>query len=306
MPDPIVPDPALSPTPALQGGATDRLVDLALRGAIGAAIALPYPRRVAFFGGLARRVAGPLAGYRRRALHNLALIHPDWPEARRRAVAEEVLDNFGRTLIENYSWRELGARLAGTPVTGGGLPHLEEARARGRPVVFVTGHFGNHEAPRHALTHLGYRIGGLYREMGNAFVNAHYAGTMASVSGPVFAKGRKGTLGFVRHLAGGGMATILFDLHDRAGVAIPFLGRPALTATTAANLALRYDALLLPYWGIRRPDGLGFDVVLEEPIPHGTPLAMMEDATRRLEARVRAHPGQWFWVHRRWKGTPPQ
>jgi KDO2-lipid IV(A) lauroyltransferase len=304
MPNRSEPDPV--PTPSLRGSAADRVVDFALRGAIGAAMALPYPQRVAFFGTMTRRVAGPLAGYRRRALANLALIHPDWTETRRNAVAEQVLDNFGRTLIENYSWRELGARLAQAPVTGGGLAHLEEARARGRLVVFVTGHFGNHEAPRHALARLGYSIGGLYREMGNPYVNAHYAATMERVSGPVFAKGRKGTLGFVRHLAGGGMATILFDLHDRGGVAIPFLGRPATTATTAADLTLRYDALLLPYWGVRQADGLGFEVALEEPIPHGTPLAMMTEATRRLEARVEAHPGQWFWVHRRWKGAPPQ
>ena len=297
---------SLPATIPAQGSTADRLVDLVLRGAIGTALAMPYPRRVAFFGGVARRLAGPLTGYRRRALRNLASIHPDWPEARRRALAEEVLDNFGRTLIENYSWRELGERLSRTPLTGGGLPHLEEARTRGRPVIFVTGHFGNHEAPRHVLTRAGYRVAGLYREMDNPFVNAHYAATMAEVSGPVFPKGRRGTLGFVRHLAGGGMATILFDLHDRDGVAIPFLGRPALTATTAADLALRYDALLLPYWGIREPDGLSFDTVLEEPIPHGTPRAMMEEATRRLEARVAEHPGQWFWVHRRWKGVPPQ
>jgi KDO2-lipid IV(A) lauroyltransferase len=295
--------PPSPPTP--DATLADRLVDAALRGAIGTAMAMPYPRRVAFFGGLARRVAGPLAGYRRRALRNLALVRPDWPEARRRVLAERALDNFGRTLIENYSWRELGERLRDAPVTGGGLPHLEEARAEGRPVIFVTGHFGNHEAPRHALTHRGFRIGGLYREMGNPRVNEHYAATMAEVSGPVFAKGRRGTTGFVRHLAGGGMATILFDLHDRNGVSIPFLGRPALTALTAAELALRYDALLVPYWGIRAADGLGFDLAVEEPIPHGTALGMMEDATRRLEARVEAHPDQWFWVHRRWKGIAP-
>ena len=297
---------APSTTPPSPGTTADRLVDLALRGTIGAAMAMPYARRVAFFGAVARRIAGPLVGYRARALRNLAMIHPDWSEGRRRAVADETLDNFGRTLIENYSWRELGQRLAGTPLTGGGLPHLEEARARGRPVLFVTGHFGNHEAPRHVLTRLGHRVGGLYREMDNTYVNAHYAATMAEVSGPVFPKGRRGTLGFVRHLAGGGMATILFDLHDRDGTPIPFLGCPALTATTAADLALRYDALLMPYWGIRQPDGLSFDAVLEEPISHGTPLGMMEEATRRLEARVEAHPGQWFWVHRRWKGSPPQ
>jgi KDO2-lipid IV(A) lauroyltransferase len=59
----------------------------------------------------------------------------------------------------------------------------------------------------------------------------------------------------------------------------------------------------VPFWGIRQPDGLGFETAVEEPIRHGTPLAMMEEATRRLEARIEAHPGQWFWVHRRWKGA---
>ena len=116
-----------------------------------------------------------------------------------------------------------------------------------------------------------------------------------------FAKGRRGNLGFVRHIAGGGMAMILFDLHDPAGVAIPFLGRPAMTATTAADLALRYDALLVPAFGIRRDDGLSFDCAIEEPIPHATAPAMMAEATARLERHVEAHPGQWFWVHRRWK-----
>ena len=288
------------------GTLADRAVDAGFRATLATAMLLPYPRRVAFMGAVLAHAAGPLAGYRRRARENLALIHPDWPEARRRALAREVLDNLGRALAENYSWRELGARLAGAPVTGGGLPHLAEAAARGRPVLFVTGHLGNHEAPRHVLTAMGHRIGGLYREMGNPFVNAHYAATMAEVSGPIFPKGRRGTMGFVRHLASGGMATILFDLHASEGVAIPFLGRPAMTATTAADLALRYDALLMPYWGIRRPDGLSFDVVLEEPIAPSTPLAMMTEATARLEARVSAHPGQWFWVHRRWKPARPR
>ena len=88
---------------------------------------------------VARRVAGPMAGYRRRALRNLLMIRPTWPEEERRRVAEEVLDNFGRALIETYSWREFGSRMAEVPLSGGGLPHLEEARAQGRPVIFVTG-----------------------------------------------------------------------------------------------------------------------------------------------------------------------
>jgi len=283
------------------GSFGDWITDRILRGLIGMALALPYARRVRLMGAATRRVIGPLAGYRRRVITHLDLIHPDMPPAQRRCIADGVLDNTGRTLIENYSNRDLGARLAGSPVTGTGLPAVAQARAAGRPVIFVTAHFGNYEAPRHVLTALGYSVGGIYRAMNNPFFNAHYVRTMTEVSGPVFAKGRRGTMGFARFLKDGGMATILFDIHDRTGEMIDFMGKSAATSLSAATLALKFDALLVPYFGIRQPDGLSFEIAIEEPVPHSDPLTMTQDMTRRLEARIAAHPEQWFWVHRRWK-----
>ena len=44
-----------------------------------------------------------------------------------------------------------------------------------------------------------------------------------------------------------------------------------------------------------------FRIELESPIPHSTPLQMTTDLTRSLEVRVTADPGQWFWIHKRWK-----
>ncbi len=283
------------------GGPADWLADRVLRGLIAAALALPYRRRVPIMGAVVRRGIGPLAGYRARAIRHLGQIYPDMPPARRRRIADAVTDNAGRTLIENYSHHELGQRLVGTPVTGGGMEALAAARAEGRPVIFVTGHFGNYEAPRHVLHGMGYRIGGIYRAMSNPFFNSHYVRTMEDVSGPVFEKGRRGTIGFARHLKSGGMATILFDIHDRQGIQVDFLGRPAWTSTSAADLALKFDAALIPYFGTRRRDGLGFDVAVEAPVAPASPRAMVEEMTARLAARVEADPGQWFWVHNRWK-----
>jgi KDO2-lipid IV(A) lauroyltransferase len=34
-------------------------------------------------------------------------------------------------------------------------------------------------------------------------------------------------------------------------------------------------------------------------------LAFMQDLNDRLERHVRAHPEQWYWLHRRWKTRPP-
>jgi len=278
------------------------LEDRAIRGLIGAAMALPFDRRRALMGAAMARIIGPLAGYGRRARANLGLIHPDMAAPDRHRIARTVLDNAGRTIIENYSWREFGASLSQTEPTGPGLPALEDARAEGRAVLFVTGHYGNHEAPRQVLTRMGCTIGGIYKPMTNPYFNAHYIRTMTEMSGPVFPKGPQGTRGFIRHLKSGGMATILFDVHDRDGVPLPFLGRTALTSTSAAMLALRHDAVLIPYFGIRRPDGTGFSIELDAPIAHGDPVDMTLSMTRSLEARIARDPGQWFWVHRRWKG----
>lgn len=284
----------------ISGSIGDRAADLALRGLIGGVKRLPYATRVRLMGQAIAGGIAPLAGYRKRAETHLAVIYPDMPAPLRRDLARACCDNFGRTLIENYSWRDFGAHLAGTMPTGPGIAALEQAAADKRPVIFATGHFGNHEAPRQVLTRMGYDVGGLYRPMQNAFFNSHYARTMTSWGGPVFEQGRQGTIGFVRHLRSGGMGTLLFDVAAK-GPAIPFLGKPAHTATSIADIALRTDALVIPYFGIRQTDGLSFEIVLDTPVPHNTPVAMMQALTGSLERQIAANPAQWFWVHRRWK-----
>ena len=290
----------MTATETPEGSTADWLADRALRGLISTVLKLPYEQRVSMMGATLRRALGPLVGYRKRAEENLQLIYPDMTADKRRALAEACCDNFGRTLIENYAWSEFGQRLVDTNPTGAGVAAREEAARTKRPVIFVTAHFGNHEAPRQVLTRLGHVIGGLYRPMQNPYFNAHYAKTMTSWGGPVFAQGRRGTMGFARHLKSGGMGTLLFDVSAK-GIAIPFLGHNASTSTSAADIALKIDALVIPYFGIRQPDGLSFEVAVEKPIRHDTPRAMMAAMTQRLEAQIARHPEQWFWIHRRWK-----
>ena len=290
----------MSSETAPEGSKADWLADRALRGLISTMLRLPYKARVPLMGRALGKAIGPLAGYRKRAQDNLALIYPDMGVLDRRRLAEACCDNFGRTIIENYSWQEFGEKLSGTTATGDGLVHLEQAAKSQRPVIFVTAHFGNHEAPRQVLTRMGHTIGGLYRPMQNAYFNAHYAKTMTSWGGPVFQQGRRGTMGFVRHLRGGGMGTLLYDV-SAPGVRLPFMGHPARTSLSAAEIALKLDALVIPYFGIRQPDGLSFTVEVEAPITHGSAEDMLLDMNARLEAQIARNPAQWFWVHRRWK-----
>ena len=117
----------------------------------------------------------------------------------------------------------------------------------------------------------------------------------------MFEQGRRGMVQMTKHLRSGGVLAILNDLNAHGGVPLDFFGQPALTSLVTAELALKFDAPLVPVWGIRRDNGLDFDIHVEAPIPHGDPVEMTRDFNARLETQVRTHMDQWFWIHRRWK-----
>ncbi len=280
---------------------TDWIVDRTLRGALWAAHRLPYAIRVRLFGRLVSRVVAPLAGYDKRVRDNLALVCPEMPTPEVDRLCRDVADNAGRTMIEIYSGNEFVERIAKMPMTGPGLKVLEKAKAQNRPVIIVTGHFGNYDASRAALIARGFKVGALYRPMNNAFFNQHYVAAMGRIGQPIFPRGRKGYGNLLRFVRQGGMAGFLIDQYVASGADTTFFGKLAPTALSAAELALKYEAPLVPTYGVRQPDGLSFEIVVEEPIPPSDPVTMTQALNDSLEAITRKHMAQWFWIHRRWK-----
>ena len=279
----------------------DRAADLAARGVLRSLAALPYERRIPAAGALLARLIGPAAGWTARARENLAAAFPDMPVAERFRLASQVCDNAGRSIAEMYAGKAFLDRLSDLTLTGEGVPALLHARDSGRPIVGVTAHFGNYNAARAAMVSHGLDLGALYKPMRNPLFNAHYEEAMAALGGQIFPRDRRGMGVMLRHLRKGGMVAILFDLHVGDGAPIKFFGRPARTTLAPAELANRHDALLLPVYAIRNPDGLTFTVRVGPEAPPGKPKARMRWLTRDLEAVVRRHPEQWFWIHRRWK-----
>nr|WP_319250459.1 lysophospholipid acyltransferase family protein [uncultured Celeribacter sp.] len=277
------------------------LENLAIRGLLKLALSLPYRSRVRFMGWLMSRVIAPLAGYDKRVRANLAHVMPDLPESEVKRLMRDVADNAGRTLIEIYSGPEFIARMKDVQFDGPGVATLEQAQRDRRPVILLTGHFGNYDVPRASLIAKGYDIGSLYNPMRNKFFNAHYVKAIGTIGQPLFPRGRKGYAKLLKHLKQGGMIGFLVDVYVSTGPILSYFGKPARTALSAAELALKYDALLVPIYGIRQPDGINFRVRVEEPVPHGDPEVMTQALNDSLEAVTRDHMEQWFWIHRRWK-----
>lgn len=262
---------------------------------------LPYRVRVPLCGWLVAWIIAPLVGYRGRVRENLARILPDLPQADVRRLMRTVPDNFGRSMIEIWSGTEFAARMAQTPIVGPGLAAVAGARAAGRPAVLVTGHFGNYDAARAAMIAKGYPVGALYRQMSDPVFNEAYVRAINAVGQPMFLRGRRGMAEMLRFFKNGGMVALAMDQHMSHGAELSFMGHPAFTALSAAEMALKYDALLVPFYGVRQPDGMTFEVRAEAPIPRGTAEQMTQALNDSLDRLVRQYPDQWLWIHRRWK-----
>ncbi len=289
----IMPDPAFQPLVYAQ--------NLALRALIGLMLAIPYRWRIPLCGWLVARILAPIAGYNTRVRDNLALVLPDLPPVEVKRLMRAVPANSGRTLMEIYSGAEFKAHVRDTPITGAGLAEIAAARARGQGVILISGHFGNYDVPRAVLSAHGFAMGALYMPFANQYFNPHYRAAIAAIGLPIFPRGRRGLAGMVQHLRAGGSIGLLIDQHMSHGAPLSFFGRTAFTALSAAEMALKYNCLLVPVYGLRQPDGLTFEVIIEPAIPHTTPAAMTQTLNNSLEAIARRHLDQWFWIHRRWK-----
>lgn len=279
------------------------IINLFLRSLIGLALALPYAARVRTMGWLVEKVVSPLAGYPKRIRANLAHVLPDLPETEVERLCKEVPNNAGRTLIELYSGDAFVQRAIKAPINGPGYEALETARADGRPVILVTGHFGNYDASRAALIAKGHNMGALYRRMSNPYFNEHYVKSITTIGTPMFEQGRKGMSQMVRHIKSGGVLGILTDLHAHGGASLDYFGKPAITSLITAELALKYNAALIPVYAVRQANGLDFEIIVQDEIPHSDAETMTQAVNDGLEALVRENMHQWFWIHRRWKNT---
>jgi len=242
-----------------------------------------------------------------RARDNLKAAYPDMSGAEREAIIREMCDNLGRTVAEypHLDKLKLHGPNARLEIRGNDIADAEIARGKG--VMFISGHFANWEAMPVMATELGYEGGLVYRPPNNPYVD-RYISRMRAKAGPKIqiSKGASGTRRIFSLLRRGMCILLLVDQKTDQGVAAPFFGRDAMTTPAPAALALKLGSTLLPASN-ERLGGARFRMTIHPPVqftPSGDHdadiVALTVKINEAIEACVRARPSQWLWIHRRW------
>lgn len=264
----------------------------------------------ASFAALAFALRAPL---RRAAEFNLRLAFPDWTDAQRRQAIRGMVRQVGWMAGEFSHFPKYTLENIERIVTVEGAEHFEAARARGKGVLFLTGHMSAWELAPFAQALHGHPLHFLMRPVANRRVDA-LVNSYRCLSGNAPIEKNRAARATLKILAEGGTVGILAD-HNTAleeGVFVDFFGIPASTTSGLARIALRTDAAVLPgflRWDAeRRKYVLGFAPAVEISHSDDEESDVVENTahfTKVIEEFVRAHPDQWLWVHKRWKTRPP-
>lgn len=178
-----------------------------------------------------------------------------------------------------------------------------------RPLIMVTGHFGNFEMGGYILGVLGYPTFSVARRLDNPFLD-RYIGRLRAETGQYIIDKNEGFDDILRVIEGNGRLAFLADQSaGPKGCWVDFFGRPASAYKAMALLSLQYNAPILVCDVSRIPDtSMRFRI---EPLGLYDPLAPPEGIenvfeitqwfTTLLEERIRRSPEQYWWLHRRWK-----
>lgn len=253
-------------------------------------------------GGWLGRTVGPHLKPSRIARANLRRAFPEMSSLEIERVVGEVWDNLGRNVAEFPHLKTIAAERI--EIVGG--EHIAALGRDGVPGILIGAHFGGWELSGLLAERLGVPVHVVYRAPNNPLIDKLFRKARGNAAERFVPKGAQGARTLVSVMRHGGHLGVLVDQKMNDGIAVDFMGRPAMTAPAVAHLALRFRCPVVP-GRIERLPGARFRAIVEPPLvlPESgdrrrDTLELMEGINRTIEGWVRDKPGQWLWLHRRW------
>ncbi len=251
--------------------------------------------------------------HRARAVANLQRSFPDFTEAQCSGLAKQSVQNMfmlgvevlhTTRLVRIDTWRNY-IELDNFRKT------LELLMMRNQGLIMLTGHYGNWEILGYVLATLGFESTAVARPLDNPYINDWVFGVRERQGQKIV--GKKGAISEITHLlANGGVVGFVADQNAGSkGIFVDFFGRKASTYKSIGLLAMQYEVPVVIGYARRLDGRFQFRVGTQDIIwpkdwkDQADPLRYITQRyTTAIETFIRDDPGQYLWVHRRWKTRP--
>jgi len=190
-------------------------------------------------------------------------------------------------------------------------PMMDQLLTGNRPVIILTGHYGNWELAGYVFGLFGFPTVSVARALDNPYLE-RYLRSFRERTGQSLIPKSGGYDQMVDVLESNRALSFLADQDaGQRGLFVDFFGRPASTHKAIALLAIEHQALVAV--GVARRIGPGFryEIRCEEVIEPASLTGTADDVrlltqryTSALERLIRQDPTQYLWLHRRWKHQP--
>ena len=252
---------------------------------------------------------------RRTGAINLRIAFPEKSDEERARLLRECFDSLGRELglfsqMASRSREELKQLIEMQ-----GFENLETARAeRGDALIYYTSHLGAWELTSFAVSMLVHPFTIIVRRIDNPKIEQFVDQVRTKFGNKTIDK-LSAARSMLKILRSGETALgLLPDLNtlDDEAIFVDFFGVPAATTFVIAKLALRTKTPLIPFYAPWSEEKGKYLLIAETPIPaectgdeEADVRRVTVEITRRVENQIRQYPGQWLWIHKRWKTRPP-
>jgi KDO2-lipid IV(A) lauroyltransferase len=245
------------------------------------------------------------------ALKQIAAAFPEKISAEHRAILRECWDNLGRTSVEychlDHIWKHDEAHPEDGNIEITGSEHFFKLRGDDRPAIIVTGHFANWELPMVAASMHGLKTAALFRAPNNKWIARWVLSQRKLAMGELIPSKRGSVHVLDAVLKRGDKLGLLVDQHFWFGVKSKLFGREVSCNPTFARLARLHDCPVHAVRVVRLPNEkfrIEFTDALDLPRDAEGKVEVqgaVDQVSRLLEQWIRDYPGQWLWLHRRWR-----
>jgi Kdo2-lipid IVA lauroyltransferase/acyltransferase len=273
------------------------------------------------FGGALIRLSASIVYYLDRrhriiADTNLRIAFPKMSKTQRNRTARKSFQNAAMNLLEVSRMAALTPQNISSLVAYDeiyGLNHYQAAAAKGKGILYLTGHFSSWELLPAAHALHGYPLSFITRPLDNPRLERYILSIRESKGNAVIYK-RNAARNILKNLKLGKSVGMLMDHNTRSveeGIFVNFFGIPAATTTSMALIALRTQApVLTGYLTPMRNGRYTFKFLPPiEMIRSGDMEQDLRINTQKLndilEQIIREQPESWLWGHKRWNNQPP-